>query len=188
MVIYEYIRITIHVLHQLYVHVYQTQFCIVKLLNCLGFGWTIDYTSNVDGCGGKLVDYSGNFYSTGYPDAYKNNLDCEWQLVSPSIDQTITLSIRDLNVFYDMSTTKDKDPLTCFEDERIEIYQGSESSPRDTLLTMLCGASNSEPPIPVVAKYGKHCYVTVVFRSGSHSRTPQSPNGQWNGFWFHWET
>lgn len=114
-------------------------------------------------------------------------MDCEWQLVSPNIDQTITLTVKDLNVFYDMSPTRDKDHVTCFDDEKIEIYQGTDDSPRFKLLTTLCGASNSEPPIPVTAKYGKHCYITVVFRTGQRSRNPPSPNGVWNGFWFHWE-
>ena len=58
----------------------------------------MDYTSNFEGCGGKLVDYSGNFYSTGYPKPYDNNLNCEWQLISPEKDQSLIISIKDLNV------------------------------------------------------------------------------------------
>ena len=108
-------------------------------------------------------------------------------MISPDKDQTITLSIKDLNVYYD-HTVEDKDHVTCFDDERIEIYQGSESSSRDTLLATLCGASNFQPDIAIEAKYGKRAYATVVFRTGQHSRNPESPNGVWNGFWFHWET
>ena len=72
----------------------------------------MDYTSNFEGCGGKLVDYSGNFYSTGYPKLYDNNLNCEWQLISPEKDQSLIISIKDLNV----------SNIICKEQEKIDKY------------------------------------------------------------------
>ena len=36
--------------------------------------------------------------------------------MSPNVDQKITLSVMDLNIF--------KDTEGCFDDEKVEIYQG----------------------------------------------------------------
>ena len=177
----------------------------------------MDYSSNFDGCGGKLVDYSGNFYSTGYPKPYDNNLNCEWQLISPEKDQFLIISIKDLNVssfickeqeqidkyliknekrtenlYKDFKVIEDQstEKPTCFDDEKIEIYVGTENNARDTLITSLCGFNGKFADFSIEPKYGKHSYATVVFKTGNHPRNPPNSNNfdAWNGFWFSWTT
>ena len=58
------------------------EFSIVLLVFILysGNGFKIDYTSSYNGCGGILTGYEGNVYMTPYPDSYKNDEFCTWQI------------------------------------------------------------------------------------------------------------
>ena len=105
-----------------------------------------------------LSSYSGNVYSTGYPNAYADNLNCEWQIFSPSKDQTLEIEFKDVNVFSGSDS--------CLEDERIEVYSGTESDPKEQLLDIICGSSRLTPPTTIKSKYGKRALATLVFRTG----------------------
>ena len=55
----------------------------LKIILCSGNGFKIDYTSSYNGCGGILTGYEGNIYMTPYPDSYKNDEFCTWQIGKP---------------------------------------------------------------------------------------------------------
>ena len=100
----------------------------IRLTYFIDYGFSIGYVSNFDGCGGILTSYTGNVYPTGYPKAYPQDLNCEWQIFSPAKDQTIILEFVELNVFYDIDC---EEYCICYEDENLSIYQGSENDPTE---------------------------------------------------------
>jgi len=103
-----------------------------------GNGFKIDYTSSYSGCGGILTGYEGNVYMTPYPDSYKNDEFCTWQIVVPS-DKMVQVSFNEIRIKYDSSTDK------CFDDEFLAVYQGTQADPKAKLLKQVCGVTTKEP-------------------------------------------
>ena len=96
-----------------------------------GFGFSLTYVSNFAGCGGLITGYGGNIYSTDYPKSYEDDLNCEWQIISPSENMSIKMEFKDVSIF--------SSPDGCFGDEALEIYSGTENEPQQTLLDVVCG-------------------------------------------------
>ena len=74
----------------------------------------------------------------------------------------------------------------CLEDERILIYQGTPDNPQAKLIDVLCGSTTSMPSASVPAVIGQHAHATIIFKTGSRSRSPNPDSGVWNGFLISW--
>ena len=98
-----------------------------------GFGFSLSYVSNFAGCGGLITGYGGNIYSTDYPKAYGDDLNCEWQIVAPSENTPIKLDFKNIAIFSDSDG--------CFKDEALEIYSGTVDEPQQQLIDNACGVS-----------------------------------------------
>ena len=93
-------------------------------------------------------------YSTGFPNAYKDDLNCEWQIISPSKDQIIKIEFLEVNIFDNEDG--------CFDDEKLEIYKGSKTNPKYELIDVICGSTSSMPPARVV-KMAYPGYANTVY-------------------------
>ena len=98
----------------------------------------------------------------------------------------LDLQINAFKVFQDLSQEKPG----CFDDEKIELYSGSDNNPRETLIETFCGTGGKFQNFIIESKYGKNSYALVVFKSGNRPRNPPISQNfdQWNGFWFSWNT
>lgn len=102
--------------HQVFVHFVTDQYFAFD-------GFRLEWTSV--GCGGHLTRPSGNFTSPGYPNAYPENIECEW-LVEVEHGNSVEITLLDVNT--------EKMPGCRYD--KISLYGGGDTSaPR---LTELC--------------------------------------------------
>lgn len=81
-------------------YVYQKRFSFVDKYNTFRLEWI------VDGCGGTLNKYSGEFTSPGYPGYYPPSTTCEWN-IAIEYKYSIQITISDLSFETSSSCTKD---------------------------------------------------------------------------------
>lgn len=92
-----------------------------------GTGFSLEFATSLEECGGDLVTDTGIFTSPSYPELYTHSRVCEWRITVQQ-GHLVNLYFDDFDV---------EDEQSCLYD-KVEIYNGlADNSP---LLNTLCGA------------------------------------------------